>query len=119
MGSKALLPSQRRVGWPMGAAGRVRLPRFLIMRVRGGLGFGRACTRCAWFNEERRKKMPSPAARPGEGERGTVSFKTTLFYLFLFFLHETVSFYTKRVVSFKGGASICFPNQSLIYPLFF
>jgi len=38
---------------------------------------------------------------------------------FFFFLHETVSFYTKRVVSFKGGASICFPNQSLIYPLFF
>jgi hypothetical protein len=46
------------------------------------------------FNEERRKKIPSPAARPGEGERGTVSFKTTLFYTF-FFLHETALFYLK------------------------
>jgi hypothetical protein len=61
------------------------------------------------FNEERRKKLPSPAARPGEGERGTVSFKTTLFCTF-FFLHETASFYEKRVVSFKGGASILFSN---------
>jgi hypothetical protein len=38
---------------------------------------------------------------------------------FFFLTHETTPFYTKRAVSFKGGASICFPNQSLIYPLFF
>ena len=37
----------------------------------------------------------------------------------LFFLHETASFYTKHAVSFKCGASKFFPNQSLIYPLFF
>jgi hypothetical protein len=36
-----------------------------------------------------------------------------------FFLHEMPSFYTKRAVSFKCGANKCFPNQSLIYPLFF
>jgi hypothetical protein len=77
------------------------------MRVHGG-----AALAGRWrvgFNEERRKKLPSPAARPGEGERGTVSFKTTLFCTF-FFLHETASFYEKRVVSFKGGASILFSN---------
>jgi hypothetical protein len=63
------------------------------------------------FNEERRKKLPSLAARPGEGERGTVSFKTTLFCTFFFFtLHETAPFYEKRAISFKGGSSILFSN---------
>jgi hypothetical protein len=76
----------------MGGAGRARLPWFFfIMRVHWGALAGR------WrvgFNKERRKKLPSPAARPGEGERGTVSFKTTLFCTF-FFLHETAPFYLK------------------------
>jgi hypothetical protein len=86
-----------------------------------GLGFRDFCR--ARGSQELMKKeeencLPSPAACPGEGERRTVSLKTTLFCLF-FFLHETASFYTKRAVSFKCGASKCFPNQSLIYPLFF
>ena len=36
MGSRAFLPCpRRRVSWPVGVAGRARLPRFLIMRRRG------------------------------------------------------------------------------------
>jgi len=57
---------------------------FFITRVHGG-----AALAGRWrvgFNEERRKKLPSPAARPGEGERGTVSFKTTLFCTFFFYM---------------------------------
>jgi hypothetical protein len=75
------------------------------MRAYGGGGFGRhvACR----VQRGKKKKLPSPAARPGEGERGTMSFKTTLFCTF-FFLHETTPFYEKRAVSFKGGAIIFF-----------
>jgi len=65
-----------------------------------GLGFRDFCR--ARGSQELMKKeeencLPSPAARPGEGERRTVSLKTTLFCLF-FFLHETTSFYTKHAV---------------------
>jgi hypothetical protein len=75
----------------VGLAGRDFLGFFHHESAWGGALAGR------WrvgFNEERRKKLPSPAARPGEGERGTVSFKTTLFCT-LFFLHETAPFYLK------------------------
>jgi len=74
----AALP-QRRVGWVVGVAGRARLPWCIIMRVCGVSGGGRhvAC-RVHW---RKKKKLPSPVARPGEGERGTLSFKTTLFFL--------------------------------------
>jgi len=34
---------------------------------------------------EEKNGFSSPAARPGEGERGIVSFKTTLFCTFFFF----------------------------------
>jgi len=71
------------VGWPVGATGKARLPRPFIMRAYGGGGFGRhvACR----VQRGKKKKLPSPAARPGEGERGTVSFKTTLFCTLFFF----------------------------------
>jgi len=65
----------------VGLAGRGSLV-FFIMRVHGG-------SVLAGMREERdaaklKKKKPkpflsSPAARPGEEERGTVSFKTTPF----------------------------------------
>jgi len=104
----AALP-QRLVGWAVGVAGRARLPWCIIMRVCGVSEGGRhvAC-RVHW---RKKKKLPSPAARLGERERGTMSFWTTLFFL----LKKTWN----GAVSFKGGTNICFPNQSLIYPLFF
>jgi hypothetical protein len=37
------------------------------------------------MKKEEENCLPSPAARPGEGERRTVSLKTTLFCLFFFF----------------------------------
>ena len=46
-------------------------------------------------------------------------FSFPLFTSLFFLLHETASFYTKHAVSFKCGANKFFPNQSLIYPLFF
>jgi hypothetical protein len=53
-----------------------------------GLGFRDFCR--ARGSQELMKKeeencLPSPAACPGEGERRTVSLKTTLFCLFFFF----------------------------------
>jgi len=71
-------------GRPVGVAGEERLPRFS----------GKACSleRGSTFEEEKPTIfLSSPAARPREEERGTVSFKTTPFR-FLFFLHETASF---------------------------
>jgi hypothetical protein len=54
-----------------------------------GLGFRDFCR--ARGSQELMKKeeencLPSPAARPGEGERRTVSLKTTLFCLFFFYM---------------------------------
>jgi len=48
-----------------------------------GGGFGR---QVACWVQQGKKKLPSPAARPGEGERGTVSFKTTLFCTFFLYM---------------------------------
>jgi hypothetical protein len=92
----------------MGGAGRARLPWFHHDSAWGG---GRLWQAGGMLGSTRKeeKKLPSPAARPGEGERGTVSFKTTLFCTF-FFLHATASFYEKRAISFKGGANILFSN---------
>jgi hypothetical protein len=54
---------------------------------------GRLWQACGVSGSTRKEeKLPSPAARPGEGERGTVSF------------------YEKRAVFFKGGASLFFSN---------
>ena len=70
------------VGWPVGATGKARLPRPFIMRPYGG----RLWQACGVSGSTRKEeKLPSPAARLGEGERGTVSFKTTLFCTFFFF----------------------------------
>jgi hypothetical protein len=69
------------------------------------------------MKKEEENCLPSPVARPGEGERRTVSLKTTLFCPF-FFLHETASFYTKRAASFKCGASKNFFKSVLNYLLF-
>jgi hypothetical protein len=57
------------------------------MRVRGASGVGRARgTRELMKKEEEEKNaFSSPAAHPGEEERGTVSLKTTPFYFLLFF----------------------------------
>ena len=71
-------------GRPAGVAGEVRLPRFS----------GKACgqERDSTLEEEKPTiLLSSPAARPWEEERGTVSFKTTpfrssLFFSFFFFL---------------------------------
>jgi hypothetical protein len=47
---------------------------------------GRLWQACGVSGSTRKEeKLPSPAARLGEGERGTVSFKTTLFCTFFFF----------------------------------
>jgi len=72
-------------GRPAGVAGEVRLPRFS----------GKACGQERGSTLEEEKPtilLSSPAARPWEEERGTVSFKTTLFRSSSFFLHETASF---------------------------
>ena len=76
-------------GRPAGVAGEVRLPRFS----------GKACGQERGSTLEEEKKttilLSSPAARPWEEERGTVSFKTTPFrssLFFFFFVHETASF---------------------------
>ena len=64
-------------GRPVGVAGEERLPRFS----------GKACgpERGSTFEEEKPTIfLSSPAARPGEEERGTVSFKTTPFRSFFF-----------------------------------
>jgi len=66
-------------GW-QGAAPLV----FSIMRVHGG-----SVLAGIWREREAKKKKSktfhsSPAARSGEEERGTVSFKTTLFWYFFF-----------------------------------
>jgi len=65
--------------WLVGAAP-------LIYHHQGAWGFGLLQgTRHAGFNEERRRSkncLPSPAACPGEGERGTV----LLFFFFFYFL---------------------------------
>ena len=76
---------------------------------RGSLGFGKACgqERGRKLKEEKKNTpiISSPAAHPGDEERGTVSFKTTPFRSSSSssssFKHETTSFWTKRVVSFK------------------
>ena len=72
----AALP-QHRVGWAVGMASRERLPWCIIMIVCEVSGGGRhlAC----WVQRGKKKKLPFPAARPGEGERGTMSFKMILF----------------------------------------
>jgi hypothetical protein len=56
---------------------------------RGFLGFimrayeGRLWQACGVSGSIRKEeKLPSPAAPPGEGEKGTVSFNTTLFCIF-------------------------------------
>ena len=77
-------------GRPAGVAGEVRLPRFS----------GKACGQERGSTREEEKPtilLSSPAARPWEEERGTVSFKTTPFRSsssssFFFFWHETASF---------------------------
>jgi hypothetical protein len=56
------------------------------------------------LKKKKQKFLSSPAARPGEEEGGTVSLKTTPF-CYIFFQHETASFWTKRAVSFKYGAN--------------
>jgi len=61
----------------VGVAGKVRLPWFLVIQGRGASGLGRARRVPELMKNE--ECLPSPAARPGEGERRTVSFKTTLF----------------------------------------
>jgi hypothetical protein len=61
----------------VGAAGKVRLPWFLVIQGRGASGLGRARGVPELMKNE--ECLPSPAARPGEGERRTLSFKTTLF----------------------------------------
>jgi hypothetical protein len=53
-----------------------------------GLGFRDFCRACGsqeLMKKEEENCLPSPAACPGEGERRTVSLKTTLFCLFFFF----------------------------------
>ena len=50
----AALP-QRRVGWPMGEAGRARLPGFFHHESAWGVGFRQGMRRPG-FNEERREK---------------------------------------------------------------
>jgi hypothetical protein len=65
--------------------------------VRGALGFRQKHARRERQEELKRKKQKfhsSPAACPGEEERGTMSFKTTPFCSLLFFLkkNETTSF---------------------------
>jgi len=80
--------------------------------VREALGFRQKHAGRERQEELKRKKQKfhsSPAARPGEEERGTVSLKTTLFCSFFFFFfekHETTSFWTKHTVSFKYGANM-------------
>jgi hypothetical protein len=61
----------------VGAAGKARLPWFLVIQGRGASGLGRARGAPELMKNE--ECLPSPAARPREGERRIVSFKTTLF----------------------------------------
>ena len=114
----AALP-QRQVGWPMGVAGRVRLPRFLIMRVRGGSGFGRACGVQGLMKKEEENNTAFPCCTSrGRRKGNSVVQNDTVLPPLFFFLHETAPFWTKRVVSFKYGTTRQLPNQSLIYLLF-
>jgi len=83
-------------GWP--ASGRGWQGAAPLTSHYQGLGlrdFCRARGSQELMKKEEENYLPSPAARPGEGERRTVSLKTTLFYPF--FLHETASFYTKPI----------------------
>jgi len=89
--------------------------------MRGALSFRQRHAERERQEELKRKKKQmfhsSPAARPGEEERGTMSLKTTLFCSF-FLKHETTSFWTKRAVSFKYGANMSTSKSILIYLLF-
>ena len=81
----ASLP-QRRVGWPVSMAGRARLPRFLIMRVRGGSGFGRACGVQGLMKKEEENKnaFPCYTSRGRRKGNNVVQNDTVLLSLFFF-----------------------------------
>ena len=94
-----------KVGWAVGAAGKTRLPWFLVIQGRGASGLGRARGAPELMKNE--ECLPSPAARPGEGERRTVSFKTTLFCyaqnsgpLFFFYIYIKSSSYQHNKLYF-------------------
>jgi len=53
-----------------------RLPWFLVIQGHGASGLGRA--RGAPVLMKNEECLPSPSARPGEGERRTMSFKNGL-----------------------------------------
>jgi len=96
---------QRRVGWWARLAGHGSAGFSSWGGVYGVLSFGRSMREGNKW--ERWQFLSSPAARPGEEEKGTVSPKRYCFaYLFFFFeKYEMTLFWTKHVVSFKYGAN--------------
>jgi len=101
-------------GRPAGVAGEVRLPRFS----------GKACGQERGNTLEEEKPtifLSSPAARPGEEERGTVSFKTTPFRSSLFFYMKRRRFRKNAPFHLspakRQNASIC--KAALNYLFFF
>jgi len=101
-------------GRPAGVAGEVRLPRFS----------GKACGQERGSTLEEEKPtifLSSPAACPGEEERGTMSFKTTPFRSSLFFYMKRRRFRKNAPFHLspakRQNASIC--KAALNYLFFF
>jgi len=77
-------------------------------------------TRLTGINEERGRKLSTfPCCTSGgRRKKNSVAQNDTVLPCFFLFLHETTSFYTKRAVSFKCGASKFFFKSVLNYFLF-
>jgi hypothetical protein len=103
-------------GWP--ASGRGRQGAAPLTSHHQGLGFRDFCR--ARGSQELMKKeeencLPSPVARPGEGERRTVSLKTTLFCpVFFFFYMKRRRFIQNAPFHLNVAPANFFSNQSLI-----
>jgi len=83
------------------------------MRVHGGSGFGKALGVQGLMKKEEENKTVFPCCTSKGRRKGNSIVQNDIVLLLFIFLHETMLFHLNVTSTYL------FPNQSLIYPLFF